>query len=168
MTPTEAAALLTVCSGLDNRKPTAEAAQLWAEILGDLPLADCRAAVVAHYRESREWLMPADIVRLVRAGRRQRVEAFDRAVNLTPPSELDGEQQREWRMQIRERVARGEVDAETWLAENPDDKFRALQNGPWSETQADRDAADDARRLFMEARRRGIEYAPLPRPEDVP
>ena len=168
MTPAEAAELLTLCSGYDNRKPNADTAKAWALVLDGMDHSECMAAIVQHYRESREWLMPADIVRLVRAGRRQRVEAFDRAVNLTPPSELDGEQQREWRMQIRERVARGEVDAETWLAENPDDKFRALQNGPWSETQADRDAADDARRLFMEARRRGIEYAPLPRPEDVP
>lgn len=83
MNPTEAAALLTVCAGIDNRKPSAETARLWASMLDGLPYAECEAAVIEHYRESREWLMPADIRNRVRRHRAARI-THDEALELPP------------------------------------------------------------------------------------
>lgn len=112
MTPTEAAALLAVAAGLDNRKPSAEAAESWAKALGNLPLADCREAVYAHYRESTEWLMPAHVSRRVRAMRTERLKL---AGDVQPPASIeaidDPEQfdvaYRTWLRNVRDRIASG-------------------------------------------------------------
>lgn len=72
MTPAEAQALLTICAAFDNRKPDPDAAQAWSLALAGLRFEDCRDAIVKHYQESREWIMPADVraeVKRVRGGR---------------------------------------------------------------------------------------------------
>lgn len=83
MTPQEAAQLLTVCAGIDNRKPSAETARLWAAMLNGLPYAACERAVLAHYAESREWIMPADIRNRVRRDRAAAI-THDEALELPP------------------------------------------------------------------------------------
>jgi hypothetical protein len=69
---TEAAALLTVAAAFDNRKPDADQAKVWALALDGLRFIDCRDAIVTHYQSSREWLMPADVIRGVKRLRRDR------------------------------------------------------------------------------------------------
>ena len=81
MTPGDVGKLLGLMALADNRKPPDEddeegrAAMIafWLEMIGDLPFADCAQAVRDHYRESREWIMPADIRHRVRAIRDQRL-----------------------------------------------------------------------------------------------
>jgi len=81
MTPGEAGRLLGLMALADNRKPPDEddedgrAAMIafWLEMIGDLSYADCAQAVHDHYRESRDWLMPADIRRRVAEMRQERL-----------------------------------------------------------------------------------------------
>lgn len=76
MSPAQAAALLGICSACgDNRKPDEDVAKTWAVLLDDLTFEDCRDAIVAHYREFSDWIMPADIRRRVETVRRERVRA---------------------------------------------------------------------------------------------
>lgn len=74
MNATEITALLAVCSSADNRKPNAEMIQFWLAALGDLDFVPCRDAVVAHYQESTDWIMPAHIRGRVRRERKDRIE----------------------------------------------------------------------------------------------
>lgn len=74
MNTTEITALLAVCSSFDSRKPNPETVQAWLAAIGDLEFTAARDAVVAHYQESREWIMPADIRGKVRRARRDRID----------------------------------------------------------------------------------------------
>jgi hypothetical protein len=47
--------------------------EAWQEALSDLLLADCLAAVAAHYRDSAEWIMQAHVRERVAAVRRARL-----------------------------------------------------------------------------------------------
>lgn len=64
----EANILLTEVALLDPRfgyvdeMTQVNRAEKWAAALADVALDDARAAVVAHYRETRDRLMPADVV----------------------------------------------------------------------------------------------------------
>lgn len=55
--------LLALASTLDNRRFDDATVYAWHEILGDLPYADCKAAIYAHFAESDEYLMPVHIRR---------------------------------------------------------------------------------------------------------
>lgn len=75
MTPAEATQLLALASTFDNRKPDRLAPAAWAEALHDICATDARAAVIGHYRESRQWIMPADIYKRVQEIRGKRLGA---------------------------------------------------------------------------------------------
>ena len=106
MNTQEAAALLAVAAAFDNRKPDADAAQAWAIALANYEFNSCRDAVVAHYRESREWLMPADVTSRVRVIAAERMRPFG---TLVPPAELQGdlEREREWILWARDEIVSG-------------------------------------------------------------
>ena len=106
MTPAEAQMLLGIAASFDNRKPSEEAALAWAAVLSDLEFVSCRDAIVRHYRESREWIMPADIVSRVRQKVTERFRAFG---TLIPPEEVrdDYELERKWRIWAREEISSG-------------------------------------------------------------
>jgi hypothetical protein len=113
MTPAEAATLLTVAAAFDNRKPDEAAAQAWALALDGLPFLDCRDAIVAHYRTSTDWLMPAVVRATVRKVRDKRLAD---AGDLTPPPSPEGLSpegevawQIAWLADARRRVADGEA-----------------------------------------------------------
>ena len=76
MKATEAAALLTIAAAYDNRKPDADQAKAWAMALDDLRFEDCRTVIVEHYKRSREWLMPVDVVQGVRRLREKRLADY--------------------------------------------------------------------------------------------
>lgn len=109
MSPAEAAALLAIAAAYDNRKPDADAATAWALALEDYDFADCRTAVVQHYRESRVWMMPVDVIEGVRKIRSQRLDRFG-AIRL-PPEELrdDLNAQHEWMNRVRAGVLDGSI-----------------------------------------------------------
>jgi len=76
MKPTEAAALLTIAAAFDNRKPDADQAHAWALALDGLRFDDCRTVIVEHYRRTRDWLMPSNVVDGVRRIRDQRIRDY--------------------------------------------------------------------------------------------
>lgn len=112
MTPSEAAALLTIAAAYDNRKPDEDQARAWALVLADLRFEDCRDAIVAHYRESRDWLMPADVVKGAHELRIGRWNAYYGRFQMPPyPPELadDAAAENRWYEEVRGHILRGEV-----------------------------------------------------------
>jgi hypothetical protein len=85
MTPEETVDILTAAAAFDRRTVGRGDVAAWHAVIGDLDFADAQAAVMAHYRESRDWIMPADVRKLVKAMRRDRL---DRAVIPAPGPEL--------------------------------------------------------------------------------
>lgn len=121
MTPADAAALLTIAAAYDNRKPDGDAAEAWALALDGLEYLECRDIIVQHYRESREWIMPADVVAGVRVLRKQRFDEFRRTYgNLMPPAHLNADPIAEaaWTRDAYERIRAGEVTHPDQLGEN--------------------------------------------------
>lgn len=106
MNTQEAAALLAVAAAFDNRKPDPDAAMAWAAALGEYEFNSCRDAVVAHYRESREWIMPADVVTRVRQIAVERMRPFG---TLVPPQHLQGDpaDERKWFLWARDEIMSG-------------------------------------------------------------
>lgn len=73
MTLDETIDLLATCAAYDRRTIGKSDAVAWHAVTGDLPFADAQQAVFAHYAESREWIMPADV--RTRVKRKQHAEA---------------------------------------------------------------------------------------------
>lgn len=75
MTLPETIKLLAVAAAFDRRHIGEADSVAWHAALAGLEYPDAEAAVIAHYRESREWIMPADVWGRVRAMRRDRLAA---------------------------------------------------------------------------------------------
>lgn len=61
MTLDETIDLLATCAAYDRRTIGKTDAVAWHAVVGDLPFDQAQKAVFAHYSESREWIMPADV-----------------------------------------------------------------------------------------------------------
>lgn len=89
MNAQEAAKVLAKAAAYDNRQATQAAAHAWAEALDqDMPLQDALRLVGEHYRDERNWVMPADINRRWRALGRTRIETAERMGLPGTPDEL--------------------------------------------------------------------------------
>lgn len=136
MSKKEIAALLAIAAAFDNRKANEDAVLAWLSALEHLTFNDCREAIVNHYQESREWIMPVDIIDRVRAIRRQRLEVIS---SLTPPAHIGAIEDpdeldrayRGWLRATEDRLARGlEIEAEPrQLAESPPKELKAYIDG---------------------------------------
>ena len=73
MTPSQTAELLAMCSAFDRRTVGNMDITAWHRVLGDVDATDAQQAVADHYADSREWIMPADIRRRVKALRAARI-----------------------------------------------------------------------------------------------
>ena len=82
MNLTETTTLLAMIQAFDRRTVGQADVTAWQATLDDLRFDDCRDAVVAHFRNSSEWLMPAHVRATVKAARRERL---DRDTPLEPP-----------------------------------------------------------------------------------
>lgn len=110
MNAAEAGELLALMALYDNRKTGDVDVIAWLKIIGDLRHADCEAAVLAHYGESRERIMPADVRNRVKEARRIRVE--DAEVPAPPPELIDDPPAyRAWLRNATIRIADGEEPA---------------------------------------------------------
>ncbi|GAA4680193.1 hypothetical protein [Nocardioides nanhaiensis] len=111
MNVSEAAAALSVCSSFDRRTVGEADAQAWAAALPDVRFEDARDAIVAHYRETREWIMPADVLRRVRLVRRERLVGIAAP---TPPAALadDPRAEQRWARVARNAIASGATEQE--------------------------------------------------------
>jgi len=86
MNAEETGRVLAKCAGYDRRKPDDAVTVAWYQALGDLGYDDCIAAVIAHYTETTDWIMPAHIRNRVREARNQRI--MDAGGVPAPPPEL--------------------------------------------------------------------------------
>lgn len=109
MNASEAATLLSLCSAYDRRTIGEADAFAWADALDDIRFNDAKDAVKAHYRESREWLMPCDVRAGVKKIREARIIAAESAGQLPmPPDGLTGAEWGEWKRKALEAVANGD------------------------------------------------------------
>ena len=86
MNAEETGRVLAKCASYDRRKIGDTDVIAWFQVLGDLPYDDCIAAVVAHYGETTDWIMPAHIRQRVKEIRKQRIQ--DAGGIPAPPPEL--------------------------------------------------------------------------------
>jgi hypothetical protein len=77
--------VLARCASYDRRKTGEADIIAWLQVIGDLAYDDCIDAVIAHYAESTDWIMPAHIRQRVRAVRAERLAATSAP---PPPPEL--------------------------------------------------------------------------------
>lgn len=113
MDANEVGLLLGLMALADNRKPPEDEEgqvamiEFWLGMVGDIRYADAAQAVRDHYRESREWIMPADIRQRVTEIRRKRIEA-------APPVEIPEHladrplEARDWKQRTLHAIADGE------------------------------------------------------------
>lgn len=80
-TVAETASLLKRAGIIDHRRPDDAALLMWHELLAPYTLADCVDALLAHRRESTEYLLPAHITGRVRAVQRRRSIAVPSEAN---------------------------------------------------------------------------------------
>lgn len=99
MTRSEVATLLGICAAYDNRTVGDMDVQAWHAVIGDLPFEDSRTAVLQHYAETRERIMPADVRQRVQAMRRDRIER----AQIEPPRDPD--RPVEYRQEFHRRIA---------------------------------------------------------------
>jgi len=85
MTIEETIDLLTAAAAFDRRTVGKADAVAWHAAIGDLGLDDCRTAVIGHYTDGTDWLMPAHVRQRVQRIRNRRL---DRASIPAPPPEL--------------------------------------------------------------------------------
>jgi hypothetical protein len=106
----ETRALLAYAAGIDPRvrrnDPDERAMQAaaWHQALARLPVADAKAALDRHYRDSREAALPADVRRRAAVIRDARVDA---AGPLQPPGSLSDAEQARWLREARQAIADG-------------------------------------------------------------
>ncbi len=77
MTPQETALLLAKAVAYDSRTVGRADIAAWQEALGDLDFHDAMAAVVLHFQDSTDRLMPAHIRRCVKTMREERLRGVD-------------------------------------------------------------------------------------------
>jgi len=83
----EAVDLLTVAAAFDQRTVGEGDAMAWHSVVGDLPFADAKQAVLIYYAEHRERIMPADVRQRVTEARKQRI--LDAGIPAPPPELID-------------------------------------------------------------------------------
>ena len=88
MTPDETVDLLTVAAAFDQRTVGEGDAMAWHSVVGDLDFADAQRAVIGHYTDTTDRIMPAHVRRRVKAMRADRVA---REIVAAPPAELTDE-----------------------------------------------------------------------------
>lgn len=102
----------------DNRKADEATIKTWHKVLSRYTLEDCLDAVVAHYTESTEWLMPAHIIRFVKRRRARRIELAGNPV-LHFEDEYDDDNTRrdnadQLQRRLVEMIANGQLTAEQY------------------------------------------------------
>lgn len=101
--PSDAAVVLATAAAFDRREVSELDAEAWhaafaAAGLGDLAVEDARAAVIAHYAQTRQWLMPSDVIGYCKRMRRDRLKA---AGNIYALVQADFEDQAAYQSEYR-------------------------------------------------------------------
>jgi len=95
MTLSEICDLLSVIGAFDRRALGDADGHSWHAAIGDLNYEDARQAVIDHYGESAEWIMPAHVRQRIRETRLRRLRDTEIP---PPPPELtdDPDAYRQW------------------------------------------------------------------------
>ena len=97
MNAEETGKILALAASYDRRKVGEAEIIAWHAAVGDLNFEDSRAAVVAHYTDTTDWLMPAHVRSRVMTARKQRIH--DAEIPPPPPELLDDTTA--WRAAVR-------------------------------------------------------------------
>lgn len=109
----ETGELLALISAYDNRNFNKETTAAWYDLLGKYTLAEARHAAKKHYNESTEWLMPAHIVRIIKAERKARLARVGTiALNRADMGDVTGELTTT--REITHAIASGAITAEQY------------------------------------------------------
>jgi hypothetical protein len=73
MTPADTAELLVLAAAFDRRTIGEADVAAWHAALGDLEPSDVKAAIIAHYQDTSDWLMPSHVRTRVKAARAKRL-----------------------------------------------------------------------------------------------
>ena len=101
----ECAALLAQMAQYDYRDVDDAITVAWMRLIGDLNYADAQQAVLDHYGECRERMMPADVISRVRAIRAERL----RITPLPERPPADPVEYRRWKRENIRRIADGDT-----------------------------------------------------------
>jgi len=99
MTPDDVIDVLAKAAAFDQRTIGQADVLAWTEVLHSLELPDALEAVTRHYTESRERLMPADVIRHARAARDARRRRGEHAEVRALPSRFEPDEFRDIRVQ---------------------------------------------------------------------
>lgn len=130
MNRAECAQLLTIVASYDRRTLGEADVISWQGAIGDLTFEECRTAVVKHYAEQTDWLMPAHVRRLALSARQ------DAAMRSLPSGRDDLVPQPDWfRATVEEHKRRThELNKERWRpGQGPMPKQRE-ERGSYGET----------------------------------
>jgi hypothetical protein len=121
MTPKEITQVLAKAASYDRRTVGAADVLAWHEILGRYDLGGALEAVTRHYADSREWIMPADVVRHIRTIRDQRQRDSRHAVRALP-SRYETDPERDARIAAHIRAIRQDLAARRTARHAADDR----------------------------------------------
>lgn len=108
----ETAKVLAKIQAFNNRGVDEAVITTWHEILEPYLVEDCLRAVTDHFRHSKEWIMPVDIIRHVNEYQTKRLSAFPGTLRLSDDDERAGLDSGEWReanKRIRRLAANGHI-----------------------------------------------------------
>lgn len=103
MTPEDVVDVLTKAAAFDQRTVGEADVLAWHEVLYRVDREDALAAVTRHYTDSRDRIMPADVVRLARVVKDERQRAIARHEVRALPSRFEDDVTRDIR--VKEGVA---------------------------------------------------------------
>lgn len=103
MTPEDVVDVLTKAAAFDQRTVGEADVLAWHEVLHRCDRDDALAAVTRHYTDSRERIMPADVVRLARVVREERQRQLARHEVRALPSRFEDDVTRDVR--VRDGIA---------------------------------------------------------------
>lgn len=112
MTPDETATVLAKCAAYDQRTVGRSDVAAWHEVLGDIEYADALYAVGAHYRQTTDRAMPANIRQHAKVARDERHRFARRAEPLALASAFEDDPDRNARIARGVTVARAALPAE--------------------------------------------------------
>lgn len=114
----ETAEVLAAVQIYDSRRVDEATVRAWHKIIGRFTKEDCINAVVEHYTNSTDWLMPAHITGRVKKVRARRIELVEHpSLNYSDEYDVDGEpepgakQRQSW---LVEGIANGDITADQY------------------------------------------------------
>lgn len=158
MTPDEVAVVLSKAALVDMRTIGEEEVMAWHEIVHRITLPDALTAVARHYGETRDRLMPSDLIRHARIVREERTRLEARHPVRELPGRFEADEERDERNKAAAKKIRREVIAPLVARMSMPEQWVPLKGEPagawW---QDERKREEHATKLLAEQGRLHIE-----------